>query len=154
MKRKLLATAMMFALMLSLVYPIANSDSQATAASKVPASNRWGGDDMDDWPLSITCDPEFPIIGPNVGETREEQVGSLQYDKGNRMLSLSVKNYSPDVVEIVKVKKKGPFPNFYVKGLKRGYAHIKVTAKIKYAQAGKKKYTWDIKKYPVGHNDD
>ncbi|MBR6228778.1 MAG: hypothetical protein IKQ97_03495 [Eubacterium sp.] len=149
MKKRLMTTAVVFSLVFTMMLSVV-SVSKPAKASK----NRWGGDEMDDWPLTITCDPDFPIIGPEVGESREEQISGLQYDKGNRTLAFSVKNYSPDVVEIYKKKKNGPFPGFWVKGLKKGYAHIKVSIKIKYAQNGKKKYTWDIKKYPVGHNDD
>ena len=147
MKRRILATLSVFSLVLTMMFSV-------VAASKPANASRWGGDDMDDWPLTITCDPDFPIFGPNVRETSEEVINGLQYDKGNRTISFSVKNYSPKIVKIVKKKKKGPFPTFWVKGLKKGYAHIKVSIKIKYAQDGKKRYTWDIKKYPVGHNDD
>ena len=147
MKRRVLATAMVFSLVLTMMFSV-------VAASRPAKASRWGGDDMDDWPLTITCDPDFPLFGPNPGETCEELISGLQYDKGNRTVSFSVKNYSKKIVKIKKIKKSGPFPKFWVKGLKKGYAHIKVTIKIKYAQAGKKTYTWDIKKYPVGHNDD
>ena len=148
MKKRVLATMMVFSLMITMILSVAVSEKGAAAKK-----NRWGGDEMDDWPLSITCSPDFPIIGPNVGEVREESVGQLQYDKGNRTVSFSVKNYSPKIVKIVKKKKGGPFPTFWVKGLKKGKAHIKVSIKVKYAQNGKKKYVWNIKKYPVGYND-
>ena len=148
MKRKVLSTLTVFSLVITMMFSV-------IAACKPAKASRWGGDEMDDWPLTITCDPDFPIIGPDQpGDTREESIGGLQYEKGNRTVAFSVKNYSPDIVKIVKKKKKGPFPTFWVKGLKKGYAHIKVTIKIKYAQAGKTKYSWNIKKYPVGHNED
>ena len=110
---------------------------------------------MDDWPISISCDPSFPIFGPEVDETRSEVIQGLQYEKGNRMTSFKVKNYSPKIVKIGKIKKNTKYGgDFDVTGLKKGYAHIKVIVTLKYAQDGKKKYVWNIKKYPVGHNDD
>ena len=155
MKRKLFATLMVFTLMLSMVYPIAQSGTPATAAVRFHIASRWGGDEMDDWPLSISCDPDYPIIGPEVGETREESITALQYEKGNRVKSMKIKNYSKDIVKIGKKKINTEYGAYFkVKGLKKGYAHIKVIVKIKYAQDGKTTYVWDIKKYPVGHNDD
>ncbi len=68
---------------------------------------------------------------------------------------MKIKNYSKDIVKIGKKKINTEYgANFKVKGLKKGYAHIKVIVKIKYAQDRKTTYVWDIKKYPVGHNDD
>ena len=148
MKKRLLATVMVFSLIFTMALAVA-------ATNKPAQASRWGGDDMDDWPLQISCDPDFPIIGPEVGEDREESIMGLQYDKGNRMTSFKVKNYSPKIVKISKIKKNTEYGgNFYAKGLKKGYAHIKVIIKLKYAQDGKKKYVWNIKKYPVGHNED
>ncbi|MCR4604485.1 MAG: hypothetical protein K5639_00615 [Eubacterium sp.] len=141
MKKRVLATMMVFSLLITTMISVTTSNRDALANAE------------DGWPLSITCDPGFPIIGPNVGETRKEEIGSLQYDKGIRVKSLSVKNYSPKIVKIVKKKKSGAFPYFKVKGLKKGKAHIKVTVKLNKAQYGKKKYVWNIKKYPVGYND-
>ncbi len=141
MKKRVLATLTVFSLVLTMMLSV-------VAASKPAQANAEDG-----WPLSITCDPGFPIIGPNVGETREENVGSLM--DGNKVVKISVKNYSPKIVKIKKKKRYDKYGAYFeVKGLKKGYAHIKVTAKLKKAQYGKKKYVWNIKKYPVGHNDD
>ena len=142
MKKRILATMMVFSLALTMMFAVADTNKPAKASAD------------DDWPLSISCSPDFPIIGPNVGETREEQISNLMYEKGKRVVSLTVKNYSPKIVKITKIKKKGAFPYFKVKGLKKGYAHLKVKVKLNRKQAGKKTYTWNIKKYPVGHNDD
>ena len=148
MKKKLVAMVMMLSLFLSLIIPIA-------APCKEALASRWGGDDMDDWPISISCDPDFPIFGPEVGEEHEEVIQGLQYEKGNRMTSFKIKNYSPKIVKISKKKMNTEYGgNFTVTGLKKGYAHIKVTVKLKYAQNEKKTYVWNIKKYPVGHNED
>ena len=145
MKKRVIATAMMFSLVLTMVFSFAVS--VMTAEAKSP----WGGDDMDDWPLAISCDPEWPLFGPEVGETREEVVSGLQ--KGNKITSYTIKNYSPKIVKIVKKKKTSSGLSFKIKGKKKGYAHIKVVVKLKIAQNEKKKYVWNIKKYPVGHND-
>ena len=143
MKKRMVAIVMMFSLVLSMMISVTATNTESLA------------DAMDDWPLQISCDPDWPIIGPEVGETREESIQGLQSDKGNRMTSFKVKNYSPDIVKITKIKKNTEYGgNFFVKGLKKGYAHIKVIVKLKKAQDGKKNYVWNIKKYPVGHNDD
>ena len=43
---------MMFSLVFATMLPMVTSD-KAVEAKK----NRWGGDEMDDWPLSISCNP-------------------------------------------------------------------------------------------------
>ena len=140
MKRRVLATFTVFSLVLTTMFSAIATDKSAKANAE------------DGWPPSISCSPDFPIFGPNVGETKEEGVTSIM--KGNKVVSISVKNYSP---KIVKIKKKKRFDKygayFSVKGLKKGKAHIKVTVKLKKAQYGKKKYVWNIKKYRVGYND-
>ena len=148
MRKRLKATAIIISVIFAMMFSV-------LATSKVAMAKDWCGDAMDDWPLQISCDPDYPIIGPEVDETREESISGLQYEKGNRIKSLKVKNYSKKIVKITKIKKNTLWGgNFYVKGLKKGYAHIKVIVKLKYAQDGKKKFVWNIKKYPVGHNDD
>lgn len=117
---------------------------------KVAAGNK--SDAESDWPLTISCDPGYPLFGPEVGEIREEVVSGLR--EGNSITSFTVKNYSPKIVKIVSKKKNTSYgAMFKVKGLKKGKAHIKVTVKLKKAQDGKKKYVWNIKKYPVGYNE-
>ncbi|MEE3468530.1 MAG: hypothetical protein VZQ83_08825 [Eubacterium sp.] len=48
------------------------------------AKNRWGGDDMDDWPITVTADRG---VGPEVGQSYDEYIFGLQYEKGNRIKS-------------------------------------------------------------------
>ena len=140
MKRRVLSTFTVLSLVLTMMFSVIATVKSAKANAE------------DGWPLSISCNPDFPIIGPNVGETREENVGSIM--DGNKIISLSVKNYSPDIVKIKKKKRYDEYgAYFYVKRLKKGKAHIKVTVKLKKAQYGKKKYVWNIKKYRVGYND-
>lgn len=139
MKKKLVAMVMMLSLVLSMMYSVIASNTDAIA-------------EVDDWPLQISCDPEWPLFGPEVREKREESISGLC--EGNKVTSIKVKNYSPKIVKISKVKKNSAGGSFWVKGLKKGYAHIKVTVKLKKKQDGKKKYVWNIPKYPVGHNDD
>ena len=150
MKKKLIAMFMMFSLVLSMMFSVAATNQTSLA------KNHWGCSDTEDYPLQLSCDPSWPIIGPEVGETREESISGLRGgSEGNRIISIKVKNYSPKIVKIKKVKKNKEYgAQIWIKGLKKGYAHIKVTVKLKYAQSGKKKYVWNIKKYPVGHNDD
>ena len=145
-QKGLLSIVMVFSLVFSLVLSLALPCE--TSYAKKP----WGGDEMDDWPLTISCDPNYPIIGPEVGEIHEESITGLQ--KGNKIKSFTIKNYSPKIVKIVKKKKNTSYGAvFKVKGRKKGKAHIKITVKLKYAQHGKKKYVWNLKKYPVGYND-
>lgn len=147
MKKRILATAMLFSLVLAMMVTVVISEK------KVSADQWWEhSDEMDDWPISITCDPDFPLFGPNVGEIKEEYIQGLQ--EGNKIVSFSVKNYSKKTVKIVKKKKNTKYGAYFkVKGLKKGKAHIKVTVKLKYAQNGTKKFVWDIKDYPVGYNE-
>ncbi len=84
MKRKILSTLTVFSLVITMMFSV-------IAACKPAKASRWGGDEMDDWPLTITCDPDFPIFGPDQpGDTREEMVSGLQYEKGNRTVALSL----------------------------------------------------------------
>ncbi len=147
MKKKFMVTAMLFSLLIATIVIFVISEE------KVWANGSWeNGDEMDDWPISLSCDPEWPLFGPEVGEIKEEVIQGLQ--EGNKIVSFSVKNYSKKVVKIVKKKKNTKYGAYFkVKGLKKGKAHLKVTVKLKYAQDGKKKYVWDIKDYPVGYND-
>ena len=148
MKKKILSTVMMFTLLLTTMLSVSVSNTDSVA------KNHWGCSDTEDYPISISCDPSWPLIGPEVGETREEVVQGLRGDEGNRITSIKVKNYSPKIVKIKKVKKNKEYgAQIWIKGLKKGKAHIKVTVKLKYAQSGKKTYVWNIKKYPVGYND-
>ena len=149
MKKKLLSMVMVLSLVLTTMLSVAATNQTSLA------KNHWGCSDTEDYPISISCDPEWPLFGPNVGETREESISGLRGgSEGNRITSLKVKNYSPKIVKIVKTKKNKKWgAQIWIKGLKKGKAHIKVTVKLKYAQSGKKTYVWNIKKYPVGYND-
>ena len=139
MKKRVLATMMVLSLMITTIASVIASDKKSAA------------DAMSDWPLAISADPDYPLFGPNVGDKTEIVISGLK--KGNKITSFTVKNYSPKIVKIYKKKKTSSGASFWVKGLKKGKAHIKVTVKIKRAQEGKKKYVWNIKKYPVGYND-
>ena len=142
MKKNLLSKVMLFALFLATIVIFVISEK------KVPTS----ADAMDDWPLSISCDPDFPLFGPEVGEIKEEYIQGLL--EGNKIVSFSVKNYSKKIVKIVKKKKNTSYGAYFkVKGLKKGKAHLKITVKLKHAQDGIKKYVWDIKDYPVGYDE-
>ena len=61
-------------------------------------------------------DPDFPIFGPEVGEEHEEVIQGLQYEKGNRMTSFKIKNYSPKIVKISKKKMNTVRRQFYCDG--------------------------------------
>lgn len=121
-----------------------------TVASVIVSDKKSAADAMSDWPLTISADPDYPLIGPNVGEKTEIVIDGLK--KGNKITSFKVKNYSSKIVKITKKKKTSSGASIWVKGLKKGKAHIKVTVKLKRAQDGKKTYVWNIKKYPVGYN--
>ena len=140
MRKRVLATMLVFSMVLTIVASVIVPDKKSAA------------DAMSDWPLAISADPNdpYPPIGPNVGEKTEIVISGLK--KGNKITSFKVKNYSPKIVKIAKKKKTSSGASIWVKGLKKGEAHIKVTVKLKRAQDGKKTYVWNIKKYPVGYN--